>query len=200
MARKTAEDERLDDVHMLKVIAGLEAEKPITKKDACAILNISYNTARLDKLIENFKTKRAFEAKKRAEKRGKPATIDEVSLIVAEYLEGKPIDGIAKMIYRGATFVKAVIEKYGVPERGTSPDYFKPKLIPDMAVRTEFKIGEKVYSARYDSMATIRAEVPHADGKVYRIWLDDERWSQSAYQPAWELASLQHLRDAGIAI
>lgn len=200
MARKTNEDERLDDVHMLRVIAGLEAEKPMTKKDACAILNISYNTARLDKLIEAFKAKRAFDAKRRAEKRGKPATIDEVSLIVSEYLEGKPIDGIAKMIYRGATFVKAVIERYGVPERGTSPDYFKPKLIPDMAVRTEFKVGEHVYSARYDSMATIKAEIPHAEGKVYRIWLEDERWNQFAYQPAWELASLQHLRDAGITI
>lgn len=200
MARKANEDERLDDIHMLKVIAGLEAEKPITKKDACAILNISYNTARLDRLIESFKTKRAQDAKRRADKRGKPATPEEVSLIVTEYLEGKPIDGIAKMIYRGSTFVKSVVEKYGVPERGTSPDYFKPKLIPDKAMREEFKVGEHVYSARYDSMATIRAEIPHKDGKVYRIWLEDERWSQFAYQPAWELASLQHLRDAGITI
>ena len=200
MARRGSEDEKLDDASMLKVIAGLEAEKPITKKDACAILNISYNTSRLDKLIEAFKTKKEQEAKRRAEKRGKPATLDEAQFIITEYLEGKPIDAISKGTYRGTTFVKNILEKYGVPERSTSPDYFHPKLIPEAAMRTEFKEGEHVYSARYDSMATIKAEIPHKDGKVYRVWLDDERWQQSAYQPVWELASLQHIRDMGITI
>ena len=200
MARRTSEDEKLDDATMQKVIVGLEAEKPITKKDACAMLNISYNTARLDKLIETYKTKKALDAKRRADKKGKPATIEEAQYIITEYLEGKPIDAISKGIYRGNTFIKNILEKYGVPERLSSPDYFHPSLIPEQAIRDSFSIGEHVYAVRYDSMAIIKSEVPHKDGKVYRIWLEDERWQQFAYQPVWELASLQHIRDAGIII
>ena len=200
MARRNAEDEKLDDANIQKVIALLEAEKPITKKDACAMLNISYNTTRLDKLIEGYKTKKALDAKRRAEKRGKPATLEEAQYIITEYLEGKPIDAISKGTYRGTTFVKNILEKYGVPERLSSPDYFHPSLIPEQAMRESFLVGEHVYSARYDSMAVIKAEIPHKEGKVYRIWLEDERWQQYAYQPIWELASLQHIRDAGIVI
>ena len=196
--RKTSEDENLTEDAFKKVIEGLNAEKPITKKEACAILQITYNTTRLDRLITEYQEKKEHEAKRRSEKRGKPATMDEVALVVSEYMEGKPIDGIAKTLYRGITFVKSIIETYGVPERATSPDYFHPKLIPDAAVRDRFSIGEKVYSARYDSLATIRAEQQTKDGFVYRIWLDGEEWQQFAYQPHWELASLQHLTEKGI--
>lgn len=200
MARARSDDERLDDVHMQKVVSALESDKPITKKDACAILNISYNTARLDKLIIAYKERKEHEAKRRAEKRGTAATIEEINYVVSEYLEGKSIDGIAKGIYRGNTFVKAIIDRYGVPERKSSPDYFKPNLIPDAAMRERFSVGEKVYSARYDSMATIRAEFKNKDEYYYRLWLEDEAWQQFCFQPASELASLEHLRAAGISI
>jgi len=198
--RKTrnADSERLDDATMLRAIEYLEGEKPGTKKGACEILNISYNTSRLDKLIETFKTKKEHEAKRKAEKRGKPATTEEISYIVTEYLEGAPIDAISKGIYRGPQFVKGVLEKQGVPERQTSTDYFKPNLIPDAASRESFSIGERVFSARYNTTAIIRAEIPCKSGKAYRIWLEGESQEQFAYQPVWELASLQHLRDQGI--
>ena len=42
--------ENLTDSNIKNVISLLEAEKPITKKEACDILNISYNTTRLNKL------------------------------------------------------------------------------------------------------------------------------------------------------
>lgn len=201
MARKTSEDERLDDASIEKVISLLEAEKPCTKKDACAILNISYNTARLEKILAQFKERKEAESKRRAEKRGKPASVDEVNYVVTEYLEGKPIETIANGIYRGRSFVLGILAKFGVPERSTSPNYFKPKLIPEEAIRKEFKVGEKVYSARYDSMATVFSENKTKNNElVYRIWLDDEKWQQFCYQPVWELASLQHLRDKGVNI
>ena len=58
---KNGDDEKLDATNLEKVIALLEPEegKPISKKDACAILNISYNTARLASLIEKHKEKKA---------------------------------------------------------------------------------------------------------------------------------------------
>lgn len=200
--RKTrAEIERLDDASMEKVIAALEQEKPVTKKVACEMLAIAYNTTRLASLIEKYKEGKARDAARRAALRGKPATQDEVTYIIQEYLEGSTIDALTKSTFRPANFVKHVLEKNNVPIRATSHDYFKPELIPEGAMRDRFKVGEKVYSARYDSMATIEAEQPHkSEGWVYRIWLLSERWLQYAYQPANELASLEHLRVVGVRI
>jgi len=52
---KAKEHENLSEANIKKVIELLEAEKPITKKEACEVLNISYNTTRLSKIIEEFK-------------------------------------------------------------------------------------------------------------------------------------------------
>lgn len=200
LKRRANGDERLEPANMERVIEALEAEKPITKTAACAMLNIAYNTARLDKLIVAYKEKKELDAQRRKAKRGTPASIDEVGYMVVAYLEGATIDSISKGIYRGADFVKRVLEDNFVPLRKAPHDYFKPEIIPDGAVRERFAIGEKVYSVRYDSLAVIRAESTHKDGFVYRVWLDSESTQEFAYQPAWELASLQHLRDKGITI
>lgn len=196
-------EERLEDANMEKVIALLEpAEgKPITKKLACELLNISYNVARLAKLIEDYQKKKAKEAERRAALRGKPATQDEIIYVIQEYLEGSTVDAITKSTYRSAGFVKSILEANNVPIRATSHDYFKPELIPEGARRERFALGEKAYSARYDSMCIIETEQATKEhGYVYRIWLLSERWMQYAYQEAHELASLEHLRAVGVKV
>ena len=199
--RAKNENERLDDAHLERVIRELEQEKPITKKEACQILGIAYNTTRLGQLIEKFKETKDREAKRRAALRGKPATQDEVIFIIQEYLEGATIDAITKSTYRPPNFVKHILDKYNVPIRATSHDYFKPELIPDGATRTRFNIGEVVYSARYDSIARIDAEQQDPRyGWIYRVWLLSEKWLQSAYTESYELASLEHLRTLGVRI
>ncbi len=201
--RKRNEDERLDDAHMDRVIAGLEpAEgKPITKKEACAILGISYNVTRLGTLIEKYKEGKIRDASRRAFLRGKPATTDEITFVIQGYLEGETIDVLSKSTFRGPTFVKSILEKYSVPMRASSHDYFRPELIPDGAVKDKFTVGEKVYSARYDSLAIIETE-KYTDkyGWIYRVWLLSDRQLQYAHQEAYELASLQHLKDLGVKI
>jgi hypothetical protein len=203
--RSELEQELMTEANILRVISLLEpkdvATKPITKKDACAILGMAYNTTRLATILEEFKAKRDRDATRRAALRGKAATAEEVTYIIQEYLEGATVDAISKSTYRGATFVKGILEKYAVPIRATSHDYFRPELIPDGAVRDRFVIGEVVYSARYDSVARIDTEQPHTQhGWVYRIWLLADKWKQSAYTPAEELASLEHLRKLGVRI
>lgn len=198
--RRNAEDENLTDSAIEQVIKGLNAEKPITKKDACAILRIAYNTTRLDKIISQYQEKKAADSARRQAKRGKPASQEEINFIITEYMEGQPLDAISKGIYRGVGFCKAVLEKHNVPTKPTSRDYFRPELIPDGAVREKFEIGERVYSARYDSLAEVRGEYTHADGLVYKLWLLDEREQQYCFQPVWELASLEHLREQGVKI
>jgi hypothetical protein len=200
MARSKAdrELENLTDTAYERVIIHLENKG--TKKAACEILNISYNVSRLDKLIEGYKEKKERDAKLRADKRGKPATPDEISYIVMEYLQGAPIDTISKSTFRGATFINSLLEKYNVPKRTASLDYKNPPMIPDDAVRNKFAINELVYSVKYDSLASIEAEFKQENENVYRIWLRHENQQQYAYQPWWELASLQGLRDIGVQI
>ena len=202
--RSELEEELMTDANIARVIRLLEpAEegvKPITKKDACQILGMSYNTTRLATIIQQYKDKQARDKRFRAEKRGKPLTSDELTYIISEYLTGEPIDAISKSIYRSAGFVKQVLENNSVPLRVPGHSYFKPQLIPEGAVRERFKVGEVVYSARYDTLAKINAEKQDPKhGWIYAVWLRGN-WQQSAYQPAYELASLEHLRELGVSI
>lgn len=197
---RNKEDERLDDSHMEHVIKMLEPKdgsKPWTKKECCAYLNISYNTTRLNTLIEKYKEKKEYEAKRRAEKRGKSATEAEIQYVISSYLEGSTVDSISKSLYRSSSFVTGILHKYGVPLRNIPHSYFKPRMIPEEAVRDSFKVGETVYSARYDSLAKIKSEFKPG---IYCIYLLSDRWKQFAYQEAAELASLEHLKKLGINV
>ncbi len=199
------QEEAVTDANIRKVISLLEptdSTKPITKTLACQILCISYNTKRLDTIITKFKEAEEFRERKMKENRGKPASAEDTQYIIKEYLTGEPISQIAKSLFRGPQFVKQVLEDNCVPEKPRHQDYFHPTLIPDEAVRTSFEVDEVVYSARYDSLAKIKAfhSMSSCGESVYRIWLLDDKWAQSAYQPASELASLDSIREIGVKL
>ena len=204
--RKTElEQERMTDANLDRVIGLLEpqqGEKPITKKEACAILGMSYNTARLQQILEDYKQRRQREKQRRAELRGKPATEQDVQHVITEYLSGNSVEAISRSMYRSTQFVRGILEKYSVPIKKVPWDYFSPGLIPDGAVRDKFNLNEVVYSARYDSLAKVIAEQYNEARKQYqyRVWLLDEKWQQYAHTEACELASLQHIREAGVRI
>lgn len=202
--RSELEEELMTDANIARVIRLLEPSeegvKPITKKDACQILGMAYNTTRLATIIQQYKDKRERDKRFRAEKRGKPITEGELQYIIQEYLSGEPIDAISKSTYRSAHMVKQVLEQHSVPIRTPGHSYFDPQLIPDGAVRDRFSVGEVVYSARYDVLAKITSEkLDPKHGYIYSMWLKGN-WQQSAYQPAYELASLEHLRSLGVKV
>lgn len=203
-SRKTqAEQERMTDTNLQKVIGLLDPKvpgtKPITKKEACQILGMAYNTARLDSILQQFRDRQQRDTERRAALRGKPATPSEVAFIIQEYVQGETVEGISRSTYRGTEFIKRILEDNHIPKRNSSHDYFRPQLIPDGAVRDRFQVGETVYSARYDSTAKIVSEQTHPHwGWVYRVWLTNDKWLQYAYQPACELASLKHLEPLGV--
>lgn len=203
--RSELEQELMTPANIQRVIKLLNptepGEKPGTKKDACAILGMAYNTTRLAQVIEDYERKVALDKKRRAALRGKPATQDEIIYAIQEYLAGETIDAISKSSFRSPGFVRQILDGHAVPIRAQAHDYFRPELIPEDAVRDRFAVGEVVYSARYDSTAEITAEQHNTKhGWVYRIWLLSERWKQYAYQEAAELASLQHLRELGVKV
>jgi len=203
--RSVTEEEMMTGANIAKVIRLLEpteeGKKPITKKDACAMLGMAYNTTRLGTIIEEYKQKQVRISQRKSQLRGKPATQEEKVYIISEYLNGETVDAISKMTYRSSRFIKDILEGNSVPIRVPGSSYFSPELIPDDAVRERFKIGEVVYSSRYDSTARIDAEQKTSKyGFVYRVWLLAEKWQQNAYQEAAELASLEHLRQMGVRI
>jgi hypothetical protein len=207
MARKRKtelEEERMTDSNLSRVIRLLEPEegkKPITKKDACQMLGMAYNTTRLATILEQFKERQRRTAEQRAKLRGKAVTKDEKIFIIQEYLTGSTIDAITKSTYRGVTIIKQVLDEYSVPLRIPGQNYFNPQLIPDGAARDKFEVGEVVWSARYGSLAKIYSEkLDPKHGHIYHMWLMDDRWRQYCWQPAYELASLQQIRELGVQV
>lgn len=198
------QEENLTDANIKKVISMLEPEtgKPITKTLACQILCISYNISRLDKIITKYKEAVAFRERKNKENRGKPPSQDEIHYTIKEYMHGTPISQISNSLFRGPQFIKSILESHDVPVKPRVQDYFRPELVPESAMRTEFAIGEKVYSARYDSLAQIKMLFPKKSNgeNVYSILLLDEKWNMFAYQPASELASLDSITELGIKL
>jgi len=191
--------ENLSKANMIKVIGLLEQEKPITKKAACEILNISYNTPRLKKLVDEFKVRQASNKKMRAKLRGTPLTNPELNVIAQEYLNGEALSTISEMTFRPTTLIKKAIYSLGIPERDAEHNYFNPPLLPLESVREDYEIGDLVYAARYQSAALIEKVIPYYEGKAYVIYvLGNEQCY--ATQPSWELSSLDKVKELGVKI
>jgi len=65
---KVKDSEKLDPSNIRHVINLLESDKPITKKEACSLLRISYNTTRLGNIITGYKERQEIIKRLRAKK------------------------------------------------------------------------------------------------------------------------------------
>ena len=211
---KVKEGENLSDSNIERVIKLLEDTKPISKKEACQILNISYNTTRLSNIIEQFKARKEMISKRRAANRGKPASPEEIKTVIKEYIGGATVSDIAGELFRSTTFVRDIIERVGVPQRGVGENYFNFSPLPEQCVAEEFEVGETAWSARHQSPCVIdKALGKTKDGvaNLYRVYVIEPfeapeklflaTWGQPgsyATQPAYELGKLDHLKEYGI--
>lgn len=216
MARiKKRDHENLSDANIQKVIDLLNPTEgtPITKKDACALLNITYNTTRLQRIIDEYQERQAYVAEQKAKRRGKAATDFEIQQAVEEYLSGENYAAIAKRLFRSSGFIKAIIERVGVPQRLTGKDKEQYDYLPENCTAKDFKPGEIVWSAKYHRPARVEREVQCTGdylGKVYSIYIleavnDPGPWfthvtagGYFAYQPAYDLGKLEHLEKYGV--
>ena len=226
---KKKDYENLTATNIQKVIGLLnptDGGSPISKKEACEILNIAYNTTRLDKIIAEHLERREYVKKRKAMNRGRPASDTEIGEAVAGYLRGEPINEIAAALYRSPAFIKALIDRVGVPERTSTEDSLEYDYIPEQCVAESFEAGEIVWSAKYHSAAIIekelsvdyQAEKPgfldvnyekKYSSKCYAIYVltrstdDDDVFSRRkpgfyAYALAYDLAKLEHLKQYGV--
>ena len=226
-ARKKA-GEKLDEATLTRVSELLNQDNPITKKEACEMLNISYNTTRLGKILDDFNEIISFRKVRKSQKRGKKATKEEIKEAIESYLKGETVSDISKRLYRSTTFVKNILDRVGVPEKLPKTKRKGPAYLPDECVSESFEKGETVWSARYHAPAIIKQEytkeyqnenagIQYVNYKekygcsLYSIWVieSDAEWNENfgyitggfgAHQLAYDLGSLKHLEEYGVRL
>lgn len=220
---KKKDYENLTATNIEKVISHLRADSPISKKEACAMLNIAYNTTRLKNIIDDYEDKKLYREKRKAQNRGRAATSAEIREAIEQFLAGDSIAEIAKGLYRSSGFVKAIIQRVGVPQKTDQEiDY-----LPEECVAEEFAEGELVWSARYSAPAIVQHELSidyqaeragfqdtnyekKYGSKCYGIYViqkvrdELDMWNNvgtggfNAYQLAYDLGKLEHLKQYGV--
>lgn len=225
MARlKRKDHENLTDSNIQKVINLLSADRPISKKAACDMLNISYNTTRLQKIIDDFEDKVEYREIRKKQNRGKAASNEEIREAVERYLSGDSITEIAAGLFRSAGFIRSIIERVGVPTPSKEGGVL---CLPDSCVAESFSSGEIVWSAVYQKPARVDHELSvdyqaEREGfidvnyekkygsKCYAIYVmeeirdDTEKWANVetggyfAYSLAYDLGKLSHLEKYGV--
>tara|TARA_Y100001937_G_C7057590_1_gene302165 strand:+ start:324 stop:983 length:660 start_codon:yes stop_codon:yes gene_type:complete len=217
MAIKSKSYEKLSFDNIEKVVGLLEDESPITKKEACEILNIRYNTTRLQRIIEEHNDTKLFRETRKNQNKGKPASRDEVKTVVQYYLDGENISSIANSIYRSPAFVKNIVERLGVPQKLADSDYqgMRKSMLPEQCVSDKFTVGEKVWSPKNNKFAEIVQEYdteyyrdnhgcpcyrlwvlePCDTSQTFFPWIDGSRTGFTSFALAYELGSLRHLEE-----
>ena len=100
-------------------------------------------------------------AKMKAKLRGTPATESDIKFVGQGYLSGDNVSNIAQRIYRSPAFVKAIIERIGVPMKLPESDYegIRNAMLPEQCVAESFEVGEIVWAIRKNYPAKIVREI-----------------------------------------
>ena len=228
---KKKDHEKLTQQNIQHVISLLNPTssqtKAITKREACSILNISYNTTRLDKIIQDYHEQKEYRSRRVSQNRGRAARPDEIQDIVKEYLSGENVSNIAKGLYRSPAFVKSILEKIGVPQRPTKIEGRKQEYyLPEQCVADDFEKGEIVWSATHHAPAVIDKKLTkeHQESRpglqtvdyvnkygsdCYSIYVrqkpsTDDMWEMPdiggfyAFSLGYDLGKLKHLEEYGV--
>lgn len=165
-----------------------------TKKAACEMLGISYNTKKLQELMERYELRDEAAKAARAAKRKQPVTQQEVVWWITAYLQGNPVSEIAESHFRSEAVIKLHLEKHGALLRHARVDRLNPPLIPEQCISDEFQIGEYVWAAAYNCVAEVRGFYKDA----VRIHVLSPDVQEFSYQPSYNLGSLRHLKELGV--
>jgi hypothetical protein len=184
---KVQEGEKITPANIQRVLDGLSAKPPISKADACGILNIKYNVSRLAKILEEYNTKQENEERIRKSRQRTDLSDADKRGIIEDYLKGISLTTIANSIYRTPYIVKKFLESENL--------LFKDwEYIPEELICEDYVAGDIVYSVKYNSTAEIQScfgEDKRFGGMVYSIWLVENQ--MYAYQPSYELVDLRSI-------
>jgi hypothetical protein len=219
MAIRQKKQERLEEDNLNRVQEALASSTPITKKEACEMLNISYNTTRLSRIMEDHNETLRYRATRKSQLKGTKATDLEIKQTIEWYLDERPISDIAKAMYRSSTFVKNIINRVGVPEKRPKTEQRGSGYLPEECVSNTFEPGEKVWYTGKDLPARVikefRNDTNYEDkygSKCYQIYVIELTDFESPYfgfikeggyyatALAYDLGSLKHLEKYGAII
>ena len=209
---KKKSHEKLTDTNVQHVLELLKDDNPITKKEACSILNISYNTTRLTNIIDEYLERLDYKNKRKAQNKGKPAREDEIKRVIEDYLDGDSIIEIAAHIFRSPSFVKGIIDRVGVPQRASVEQMKKGiTVLPEACIAEAFETGEVVWCPQYNAAAEVVKEYKKTyyentyECRAYQVYVIktsefDQVFGFYADQLAYDLGKLQHLEEYGIDV
>ena len=193
MGIRKKDGENLSDTQLEKVFDLLNIDSPITKKKACELLNISYNTTRLNKIMQSYSDKRDFSLERKKKLRNTPLTEEEISYIISSYLEEVSLSEISDRVFRSLGIVKRTLQKYNIPLRTSKTSFTNPVFLSENSISEEYNIGDLVYSAKYSQPAKISKFITKDKiGYTYRLWLLHDM--QYVYQHHYELADLTEVQ------
>ena len=192
---KQKDGEDFSKAKVQEVINLLESEKPITKKTACDMLRMKYNTTRLNTIIQKHKEDAESLSIRRKANRSKPVEKYEVTTICEGYLSGNALSDLSDILARSVPTIKKILFQHNIPLRHGAHSYTNPPLINENALADGYKKGDLVFAARYNSIAIIEDEGynDNTHGKVFPISIAGD-YARSAYQPWYELADLRELQ------
>lgn len=182
-------------------IAALESGA--TKKVACEILGIKYNTTRLNTLIEKHQNSQEDLKRLRKKKRGTPVSDHELVSMIEMYFEDYSLEEIAKRSHRPMGLIKYHLETVGATLKcRTKVSPLNPPLVPEECQKDEFAVGENVWVSGYNCLGEIISEIPDStrEDKVYKIYLLDKYNHRYVFYAAYELGSLEHLKTLGLKL
>jgi len=209
---KKKSHEKLTDTNVQHVLELLKDDNPITKKEACSILNISYNTTRLTNIIDEYLERLDYKNKRKAQNKGKPAREDEIKRVIEDYLDGDSIIEIAAHIFRSPSFVKGIIDRVGVPQRASVEQMKKGiPVLPEACIAEAFETGEVVWCPQYNAAAEVVKEYKKTyyentyECRAYQVYVIktsefDQVFGFYADQLAYDLGRLRHLEQYGIDV
>lgn len=167
-----------------------------TKKAACEILGIAYNTTRLQNLINNFVNRQDLEKQHRAKKRKEAVSNEEVANWITDYLAGMGFEELSKSYFRSTNIIRYHIAKHGALLRHSGVNKLDPPMVPDKCISEDFDIGEYCWSMQYNGIVQIKAKYKNA----YRIETMIDGVQEKAYLAPYELARLKHLEALGVKL
>lgn len=199
---KVKDTEKLDSATISKVARLLTQDKPITKKEACEILNINYNTTRLKRIIEQHEDEVASRKKRFANNRKIPIDSKEVGRIILGYLQGDTQQDLVEYFARSPSVIKRVIDSHDVPERPKGDDKHVTSILPDQCVSDIFEVDEIVWSAKYHRSAIVtkcRGLDKSGSFNIYQIYVlepSEARSTAGFYHDtaSYDIGSLKHLQ------
>jgi hypothetical protein len=126
-----------------------------TKKFVTEFLGMSYNTKKLDSLIEDFHKRIDREAELKKAAKTKIFTKAEKESIAKQYLAGEAQSVLAKQYFISPQRIKNILIETNTPirGRGKNSEGKVDHIVQDLEVK--LKPGDKVFIAKYNCFATV---------------------------------------------